>query len=206
MNRFLMFTCVFLLVFGVAYSSFATPFGTTLSENTTGQLDSIFTGAPDDNYWGLGGASLTFDFGVDRIVNGSGTDFNIYEVDNGAVEFSYINVFVSIDNTNWVDVSPSQSDGVRIAGDDTHGNNSFFKSYDLGSLTEAQYIRIVGTGSNTTPSHNTNFDLDAVGLINYELGGQQPPAVPEPGTMLLLGCGLIGLAGISRKKKNKRKA
>ena len=31
-------------------------------------------------------------------------------------------------------------------------------------------------------------------------GGNDPTSVPEPSTMLLLGCGLIGLAAIGKKK------
>lgn len=179
-------------------------FPTALLDNSTGFAGSLFTGAPDGNstnggtaWVGLGGQVVTYDFGADRVVDGSGSDFNVYEVNYGSVEFNLISVSASLDGLSFFDLTATQSAWVDIDGDEAHGNAPFAQSYDLnGLLSAARYIRIDGAG--TGPAGGINaFDLDAIGAINFTLA-----AVPLPAGLPLLIGGVAALAGLRRKKRS----
>src|SRR6185369_10493035 len=95
------------------------------------------------------------------VVNLPGPDFTVYEEDSGIVEFNKIDVQVSLDGVTWFSVKGTESAAIRIAGDTGHLNSAFARSYDLGGLASARYIRIVGTDSSVG-----GFDLDAIGIIH----------------------------------------
>lgn len=195
-------------VFSVAASAqAATPLygfqlGDTSEALSAGELAS-FIGAPDDNYTGLGAGFITYDLGDYRLIDGAGQDFNVYEVDNGIVEFNLVDILVSANNIDFYNVEGSALAALSLAGDGAHGNASFRKSYDVGAamialgVSQFRYIRLSGTGSGAI-SGNNGFDPDAIGVANYvNLAG----AVPEPATwsMMIAGFGMAG--GFLRRRK-----
>ncbi|WP_292993966.1 PEP-CTERM sorting domain-containing protein [Nitrosomonas sp.] len=170
-------------------------FPTVLSGNTTGLADSIFLGAPDDTYVGLGVDEVTYDFGLNHVVNRVGlVDLNVYEVDTGVVEFGLMDILVSQDGITFESIKASQVALERITGDSVHSNNSFGKSYDLGSFDWVRYVKIDGTGSGRAGSTN-GFDLDAIGV-------HEVTAIPEPSTWAMMLGGLLALAGVARRQRS----
>lgn len=163
-------------------------FPTVLIENGVGTNDSVFLGAPDDVYFGLGRAQVTYDFGDWHIVNrDNAVDLNVYEVDFGGPEFSLMTILVSQDGVDFTSIKASEQTLTRIDGDDArHTGDTFGKSYDLGALAWARYVRIDGL-SNASPGSSNGFDLDAIGA--HEVMA----AVPEPATWALMLAGVGGL-------------
>jgi len=143
------------------------PFTYTLSENTTGIEDSRFTGPPDDVYYGLGGQIVTFEFDCGWVIDGPGPDITVYEIDGGTAEFDSMTVWVSVDGVSFVNIDSARFSAINIPGDETHGSNSYARSYDLGpsGFRAVRYVRIDGDGTGGS-GPSTGFDLDAIGAIH----------------------------------------
>lgn len=130
--------------------------------------DEIFTGPPDNDFLGIGNASVLYDFGSPIIVDGAGPDFNVYEESVvGAPEFASIDVLVSADGAAFTTVKGSESSVVRIPGDEALTDDEFARSYDLAAagLFAIRFVFVDGLDSSPACG-NCGFDLDAIGAIN----------------------------------------
>lgn len=144
------------------------PFGQRLSRNTTSYGDEVFLGAPDDVAGILGTSTVEIDFDPWRIIDGPGPDFNVYELRTGYTAFNLIDVQVSDDGATFVSVKTSEGAAAVIPGDGIRGPGSGSRrAYDLAAagLRAARHVRIVGVQAKT--AEGGDFDLDAVGAINF---------------------------------------
>lgn len=142
-------------------------FGVALAGNGTTGADDTYLGPPDDVYFGLGGQAVTWELTCGAVYDGPGPDITLYEVDTGSPEFHQVDLLVSADGVAFVSLKATESVPVRIPGDETHGNDSFARSYDLAGsgLPVVRFVRAdgVGTGGSGT---GTQFDVDAIGFVH----------------------------------------
>lgn len=133
------------------------------------------------------GGSLVLQF-TDNSLTTSGDstpDLHVFEI-GGATE--WMNVAISTDATNWIDLGDVLGQPTSIDIDPIAG---------VVAGTLFSYVLISDIPPDQTGHPYGEADIDAVGAIS------SGAPIPEPSTMLLLGTGLIGLAGWGRKKFKK---
>ena len=123
--------------------------------------------------------TLTFDNSV-YIESILLTDF-FYELNNNGTGSFQEEGSYRIDGGSWVDIIAP--DG-NLPTPETNGLYEFFPS-TIGKVIEFQAL---GYSDSRLEDHE------------FSVAQIKVSPVPEPATMLLLGCGLIGLAGVRRKK------
>jgi hypothetical protein len=211
MKKLLAFFIGMVMVFGIAGMAGADTY--TFNFNTAGDsqtelntyLGGIFSGANASNLKGdtdfnLGdnsriirttqGSAGTIDFDVAapgasewKIVSVS-FDWGVYNATSG-IDFG-LDVFDDVSNSWQTNVF------TRNLGSGTYGFSGLITFDPSYQVTQ---IRI-----HDSQSHDVGID-DL--LINDNRSVDPPGAVPEPATMLLLGSGLVGLAGFARRRFKK---
>jgi PEP-CTERM motif len=72
-----------------------------------------------------------------------------------------------------------------------------------GNYTYCPWVPVGVTFSGTAYSVNFSGTANYIGFDNITLGSGTPtPGIPEPGTLVMFGSGLAGLAGVIRRKLN----
>ena len=88
------------------------------------------------------------------------------------------------------DARLSATDGILGAPSTTYPTNSAFRGLEFGTGSAVDILYFNGDRDITEISFTSLTGVDQVRVIT---------AVPVPGTVLLLGCGIIGLVGFRRK-------
>lgn len=183
----------------VAYG--ATIYSTTVIDDLT----YLFDGDADDSLGSPDGsfASLWYSnwltVGFENNFQGSDFDVLVFDAEGDSGDFGadYFMLWVhkagtdTVDGDNWVSISPyiieSNGDTNRIeVRNDYTGEFDFIRLGFLAGGVDEE----LGTTGESLP----RLEVDAIGVTH---------PVPEPGTMMLLGSGLVGLAGWGRNRFRK---
>jgi len=207
MKRFLVFLCAAGLVFGVASFAGATLINgdfetgdfsgwttwgdvevrTTLSGNDYAFLD-------DNDSSGFAGLAQSFYLDKGTVGVNISFDYKFKEID----EAWYTDIFTSTFAFRSAETPYFNMKSLVFEASST-GLVHFDASYEVSGLLDEDPNGLISFNLTEARGFFGDQTNSWVGLDNVMVNAVGSP-VPEPGTMLLLGVGLIGLAGIGRKK------
>ena len=128
------------------------------------------------------GSYVTVGFTDETIIDGPGNDIFISEVGpNG----ESADVYISSDLISFVFLGTAYDD--------------ITTSFDIASIGFTGTVQALTIVGNDAFGGSPGFDVINIEVLPGSIG--PPPSIPEPATMLLLGSGLIALAGFRKKFK-----
>lgn len=159
-------------------------FSTNITNEPTFAVHSIVKNSAKNNsqslyYFGTSGTEITFNF-----------DTTIYSFGFSTTDIATIaGVVTHIPEMYWTLTTST-------------GDNNTWILYNPVSFTEDFFglVSDIGFTNVTFSMQNISADLVYIDDIYYKKSASSPSPTPEPTTLLLFGIGLLGFAGVSRKK------
>jgi hypothetical protein len=162
-----------------------------------GVFDPLAVTALDGAVLGLGGAvgtpgAITMRFTMGEVIDGAGADIRLYDT------FSFADGFGLDGSANGSSFSPIFSFVGNLGIFSCSLSSPCITNVDLSGsgLDAISYLRITTAGS-SGQGFPAGYTLDAVEALNF-----RPFAIPEPGTLALVGAAFGALAVVRRRRSN----
>ncbi len=210
MKKFLLVLCAMLMVFGMVGIASAVPINSNSDVALTGATIIDFESVAQGTYTSITVNDVTFSAGNNHLMIDD--DWQIYNMtgvylDNGTYAnhgFQSLTVDFATDvnafGFNW-GMAEAWATWTLSAYDAT---DSIIDSRGLpnGSFS-GEFYGLATAGISYAVIQQTSGDYDWIGIDNFTYVSSGAP-VPEPSTILLMGVGLLGLVGYSRKRLIKK--